>query len=64
MSNLKKHKFSDLYDISSGISSKPEQAGHGFPFLSFSSVFNNHFLPMPLPDLMDTSEAKHLTNWR
>ena len=61
MSNLKKHKFSDLYDISSGISSKPEQAGHGFPFLSFSSVFNNHFLPMPLPDLMDTSEKERET---
>lgn len=61
MSNLKKHKFSDLYDISSGISSKPEQAGHGFPFLSFSSVFNNHFLPMPLPDLMDTSEKDRET---
>jgi type I restriction enzyme S subunit len=61
MSNLKKHKFSDLYNISSGISSKPAQAGHGFPFLSFSSVFNNHFLPMPLPDLMDTSEKERET---
>jgi type I restriction enzyme S subunit len=61
MSNLKKHKFSDLYDISSGISSKPEQAGHGLPFLSFSSVFNNHFVPVPLPDLMDTSEKERDT---
>jgi type I restriction enzyme S subunit len=44
--------------MSSGISSKPEQAGHGAPFLSFSSVFNNHFLPEELPDLMDTSGAE------
>lgn len=58
MSKLKKHKFSDLYEISSGISSKPEQAGHGAPFLSFSSVFNNYFLPEDLPDLMDISEKE------
>ncbi len=61
MNNLKKYKFSDLYDIGSGISSKPEQAGHGFLFLSFSSVFNNHFLPRSLPDLMDTSEKERKT---
>lgn len=55
MSNLKEYKFSDLYTMSSGISSKPEQAGHGFPFVSFSTVFNNFFLPETLPDLMNTS---------
>ncbi len=58
MSSLKKYKFSDLYDMSSGISSKPEQAGHGFPFISFSTVFNNQFLPDSLSDLMDTSEQE------
>ena len=61
MSELKKYKFSDLYDMSSGISSKPEQAGHGFPFASFSTVFNNQFLPETLPDLMDTSEKERKT---
>jgi type I restriction enzyme S subunit len=44
--------------MSSGISSKPEQAGHGYPFLSFSAVFNNYFVPVPLGDLMDTSEEE------
>jgi type I restriction enzyme, S subunit len=58
MNSLTIHKFSDLYDMSSGISSKPEQAGHGFPFVSFSSIFNNQFLPDSLPDLMDTSEKE------
>jgi type I restriction enzyme S subunit len=42
--------------MSSGISSKPEQAGHGSPFVSFKSVFNNHFLPDELPDLMETTD--------
>ena len=55
MNELKKYKFSELYEMSSGISSKPEQAGHGAPFCSFTTVFNNYFLPPELPDRMDTS---------
>lgn len=55
MNNINKYRFSDLYDISSGISSSKEQAGHGAPFVSFSTVFNNIFLPDELPDKMDTS---------
>ncbi|MBT0810145.1 restriction endonuclease subunit S [Litoribacter ruber] len=58
MSKLKTYKFSNLYRMSSGISSRPEQAGHGAPFLSFSTAFNNYFLPENLPDLMDTSEKE------
>jgi type I restriction enzyme S subunit len=52
---LKKYKFSELYEMGSGISTKPEQAGHGAPFCSFTTVFNNYFLPPELPDRMDTS---------
>ncbi len=58
MSELARHKFADLYEMASGISSKPEQAGHGAPFLSFSTVFNNYFLPSTLTDRMDTSELE------
>jgi type I restriction enzyme S subunit len=58
MNNLKTYKFSELYAMSSGISSKPEQAGHGAPFISFSTVFKNQFLPEKLPDLMDTSDKE------
>lgn len=58
MNNLKKYQFSKLYAMSSGISSKPEQAGHGAPFASFSTIFNNYFLPESLPDKMDTSERE------
>ncbi len=61
MSKLKKYKFSELYAMSSGISSKPEQAGHGSPFASFKTIFNNYFLPDELPDLMDTSEKQQET---
>lgn len=58
MSELTRYKFTDLYEMASGISSKPEQAGHGAPFLSFSAVFNNFFLPNELSDRMDTSELE------
>lgn len=45
MSRITKYALSDLYEMSSGISSTKEQAGHGAPFVSFSTVFNNYFLP-------------------
>ncbi len=58
MSELKLYKFASIYEMSSGISSKPEQAGHGSPFVSFKTVFNNYFLPKELTDLMHTSETE------
>lgn len=58
MMALSEYKFSELYEMSSGISSTKEQAGHGFPFASFSTVFNNYILPDELPDLMDTSKKE------
>jgi type I restriction enzyme S subunit len=61
MSNLKKHRFCDLYTMSSGISSTKDQAGHGSPFLSFSVVFNNYFVPDELTDLMSTSDKEKET---
>lgn len=61
MNNLNKYRFCDLYAMSSGISSTKDQAGHGSPFLSFSVVFNNHFVPDALPDLMATSDKEKET---
>ena len=58
---LRKHRLDELYEMSSGISSKPEQAGHGAPFCSFTTVFNDYFLPTELPDRMDTSPKEQET---
>lgn len=58
MNNINKYPFSELYEMSSGISTTKAQAGHGYPFVSFGTVFNNYFLPEQLPDLMDTSEKE------
>ena len=56
MSKIKKYVFSDLYEMSSGISTSKEQAGHGAPFVSFRTVFNNYFLPDELDERMNTSK--------
>lgn len=61
MKEFTKYKFSELYGMSSGISTSKDQAGHGSPFVSFSSVFNNYFLPCSLPDRMFTSEKEQKT---
>lgn len=58
MEKLKHYKLSELYEMSSGISTKKEQAGHGAPFLSFRTVFNNCYIPNVLEDRMDTSEQE------
>lgn len=61
MIQLNKHSFSSLYSISSGISTSKEQAGHGSPFLSFSTVFNNYFIPSTLIEKMDTTQLEQET---
>ncbi|WP_418626254.1 restriction endonuclease subunit S [Sellimonas intestinalis] len=58
MSKLHEYKLNELYEMGSGISTKPEQAGHGAPFVSFSTIYNNAILPEELPDLMDTSKLE------
>lgn len=56
MEKLYEHKLCELYSIHSGISSAKDQAGHGYSFLSFKTVFDNYFIPKELPDLMDCCE--------
>lgn len=58
MKKLNNYKFCELYEMSSGISTKAEQAGHGYPFLSFSTIFNNYYIPNILEEKMDTSEKE------
>lgn len=58
MGSFNTFKFSELYKMSSGISSNPEQAGHGSPFLSFSTIFNNYFIPEELTDYMNSSKEE------
>lgn len=61
MIKLNKYRFDELYKMSSGISTSKEQAGYGYPFVSFSTIFNNPILPDKLSDLMNTSEEEQNT---
>lgn len=58
MSRLNNYRLSELYEMSSGISTKPEQAGKGAPFLSFGTIYSNYILPDVLDDRMDTTPAE------
>ena len=58
MLKLNEYKLEDLYGMSSGLSSSKNQAGHGYPFVTFKTVFDNYFLPDEISDLMDTSQEE------
>lgn len=51
-------KLGELYEVHNGLSKGGKFFGSGYPFLSFSTVFNNYFLPEELPDLVQSTEAE------
>lgn len=58
MNKLSKIRLQKLYEMSSGVSTSKNSAGHGFPFISFSTIFNNFYLPDILEDLMETTDKQ------
>ena len=58
MSEWKKVKLGKLYDVHNGLSKGREFFGTGYPFLTFSNVFNNRFVPSELESLVQTSEKE------
>lgn len=58
MNKLSKIRLQKLYEMSSGVSTSKNSAGHGFPFISFSTIFNNFYLPDILEDLMEKQISK------
>ena len=55
MSQFKKYKLRELYDVSSGLSKPREEFGFGHPFVTFKDVFYNYFLPDKLSELANTN---------
>ena len=47
-----KVKLGDLYSVHNGLSKGGKFFGSGYPFLTFSTVFNNYFIPDVLNDLV------------
>ena len=58
MSEWKKVKLGELYEVHNGLSKGRQFFGSGYPFLTFSTVFNNWFLPETLDSLVQSSEKE------
>ena len=58
MSEWKKVKLGELYEVHNGLSKGRQFFGSGYPFLTFSTVFNNWFLPSTLDSLVQSSEKE------
>ncbi len=51
----------ELYTSSSGLSKPADQFGFGFPFLSYSDIFHNYFVPTELKTLVNSTEKDRET---
>jgi type I restriction enzyme S subunit len=57
-SDWKEYNIGDLFDVFSGLSKSRDQFGFGHPFVTFTDVFNNFFLPEKLDSLANTTEKE------
>lgn len=58
MSNWQIVKLGELYSVHNGLSKGRQFFGTGYPFLTFSNVFNNWFLPNELDSLVQTTDKE------
>lgn len=58
MSEWKTIKLGKLYEVHNGLSKGRKFFGKGYPFLSFTTVFNNFFLPKSLDSLVMSTEKE------
>ena len=58
MKEWKKVKLGDLYEVHNGLSKGRQFFGKGTPFLTFSNVFNNWFLPETFDSLVQVTEKE------
>ena len=59
MKNWESVKLGDLYEVHNGLSKGGKFFGSGYPFLTFSTVFNNYFLPEELTDFVQSTEKEN-----
>lgn len=53
-----KVKLVELYEVHNGLSKAGKFFGEGYPFLTFSTVFNNYFIPKQITDLVQSTEKE------
>lgn len=51
-------KAIELYECSSGLSKAADQFGFGYPFLSYSDIFHNYYVPEKLLTLVNSTEKE------
>lgn len=56
--SMEKVTLGELYTVHNGLSKGRKFFGSGYPFLSFSTVFNNYFIPNELVDLVQSDEKE------
>ncbi len=56
MSDWNRIRLGDLYTVHNGLSKGRQFFGKGYPFLTFSDVFNNWFLPEELGSLVQSND--------
>ncbi|OWV18004.1 hypothetical protein B7990_08760 [Fibrobacter sp. UWB4] len=54
----KEYKLGEIYEVHNGLSKGREFFGSGYPFISFSTVFNKWFIPEIITDLAQTTESE------
>lgn len=54
-------KAGELYSCSSGLSKSADQFGFGYPFLSYSDIFHNYYVPEELKTLVNSNEKDRNT---
>lgn len=58
MEEWKKYKLGDIYEVHNGLSKGGKFFGSGYPFLSFSTIFNNWFIPAELSNLVQSTDKE------
>ena len=58
MEEWKEYKLGEIYTVHNGLSKGGKFFGSGYPFLSFSTVFRNYFLPKDLSNLVQSTEKE------
>lgn len=58
MEEWKEYKLGKIYEVHNGLSKGRQFFGSGYPFLSFSVIFNNWFIPSELTSLVQSTETE------
>lgn len=52
------YRLGELYEVSNGLSKSGDCFGSGYPFLSFSTVFNNYFIPDEIRNSVQSTDKE------